>query len=168
MIASHCSYMKIKHLVIPVFLLSLAGCASTRSNSAAFSAGDPGAQLMTRSPVAATDLISATAYSPTIRGVPISSRDDVINDIEVRLKTSEHTMEWSRNYAVQMSTDERRVFGLADDAVKDAERALKRSLRVARKANESEWGEARENLAACFEAYGAALARADAATGITP
>ncbi len=168
MIASHYSYMKITHVVIPVFLLSLVGCASTRSNSGAFGVGDPAAQLMTPSPVAATDLVNATAYSPTIRSAPISSRDTVINDIEVRLKTSEHTMEWSRNYAVQMNADERRVFGMADDAVKDAERALKRSLRVARKANESEWDEAREKLAASYEAYGAALARADAATGVTP
>ena len=129
-------------------------------------ATDPGLLPTGRVTVATASMIDAAVYAPTIRSTPISSRDAVISDIETRLKTTETAMGSVRSSAAQMSTDGRRTFKVADDEVKQKERALKSSLRAARKASQAEWDNAREKLAADYEAYGAALAQVDAAAGV--
>ncbi len=130
---------------------------------------DPGLLPTGRATVVATSsLINAPAFAPTIRSTPISSRETVIADIDARLKTSDNAMESMRNSAAQMSAEGRRTFKTADDDVKEKAHALKKSLNAARKASQSEWDNAREKLAADYEAYGAALARVDAAAGATP
>jgi len=128
-------------------------------------AADPGLLPTGRSTVAAASSINAHVYAPTIRAASISTREQVIADIETRMKTSEAAMGTFRSSASQMSADGRRTFKGADDEVKDKAAALKKSIRAARKANDAAWDNARAQLAADYEAYGAALARVDVAAG---
>ncbi len=129
---------------------------------------DPGLMPTGRSAVAASTLVNASAFGPTIRGTPIAERDQIIADLEARVRNSETAMTGFRNSATEMSADGRRVFKAADDEVTAKANALKKSVRAARKASATEWDAARAQLAADVEAYGAALARVDAAAGLLP
>lgn len=127
---------------------------------------DPGLLPTGRSTVAAASSINAHVHAPTIRAASFSTREQVIADIETRLKASDEAMGTFRSSAAQMSADGRRTFKAADDEVKDKAAALKKSLRAARKATDAQWDSARAQLAADYEAYGAALARVDVAAGV--
>lgn len=129
-------------------------------------AADPGLLPTGRPTIAAATAINAHAFAPTIRSASISTREQVLADIEARMKTSEEAMGSFRSSAAQMSADGRRTFKAADEEVKDKAAALKKSIRAARKANQTEWDSARAQLAADYEAYGAALARLDVAAGV--
>lgn len=129
-------------------------------------AADPGLLPTGRPTVAAATSINAHVYTPTIRAASFSTREQVIADIEARMKTSDAAMGTFRSSAAQMSADGRRTFKAADDEVKDKAAALKKSIRAARKASDAQWDSARAQLAADYEAYGAALARVDVAAGV--
>lgn len=131
-------------------------------------AADPGLLPTGRPVVSAAGTINAMTFAPTIRSAPMSSREQIIADIEARMKTSDTAMDSFRSSASQMSTDGRRTFKAADDDVKEKAAALKKSIRAARKANDAEWDNARAQLAADYEAYGNALVRVDAAAGVPP
>jgi hypothetical protein len=149
--------MKINRLVLPALLLLLGGCASTRSNTATFT----DLPSVSRPTIAAASLINAPAFAPTISSSSISSRDDVLKEIEVRLKTSDTAAEWARYFAVQLNGEERLAFQRADDDLKEKRDALKRRLSAAHKGDATDWQTISEKLAADCEAYGAALVRFD-------
>lgn len=129
-------------------------------------AADPGLLPTGRSNVSVASSIDSVTFAPTIRSASMSTREQLIADIEARMKTSENAMGSFRSTATQMSTDGRRTFKTADDDVKEKAAALKKSIRAARKANDAEWTNARTQLAADYEAYGLALGRVDTAAGV--
>jgi hypothetical protein len=61
----------------------------------------------------------------------------------------------------------RQQFDAAAEDVKEKAKQLKKSLKDARKATDAQWDASRAQVAADYEAYAAAVARVDAATGAT-
>lgn len=130
--------------------------------------GDPGLLPTGRTTITVSSAVDAQTFAPTIRSAALASREQVIADIEARMKTSDTALDRVRRSAKEMSADGRRQFSTADDNVKARERELKKSLKAARKANDADWMAAREKLAADYEAYGAALGQVDMTSGAMP
>jgi hypothetical protein len=129
---------------------------------------DPGLLPTGRSNVSVATSLESTTFVPTIRAGMHESRDQLVTDIESRVKTSGSAMASIRRTSNQMSAEGRAAFTAAEDEVKDREKALKKSIKAARKASATEWEAARAQLAADYEAYATALARIDAAAGVAP
>jgi hypothetical protein len=121
-----------------------------------------------RSTVAISSSMDATTYVPTIHAASFATRDQVIADIDNRVKNSEAGLTTVRGTLNEMSADGRRAFNAAADDVKDKAKALRKSIDKARKAKDADWDNARAQLAADYEAYAAALARIDAFGGAAP
>ncbi len=128
-------------------------------------AGEPGLLPTGRSTVAIAGSLDAATFTPTIRSMMYESREQTLADIDARIKNSEKAMSALRGTTHQMSAEARQQFNAADDEVKAKARALRKNLKDARKANSAQWETTREQLAADYEAYAAAAARVDAATG---
>lgn len=131
-------------------------------------ATDPGLLPTGRTTVSVATTIDTASVAPTIRAGTFEAREQVAADIESRLKNADTALASVRNSSAQMSAAGRTQFKAAEDDVKDREKALRKSLRAARKASAAEWDAARTQLAADYEAYASAVARVDAATGVTP
>jgi len=118
-----------------------------------------------RSTVVVASSLDAAAFTPIILSTTMASRDQMLSDIEMRLTNSEKAMDTFRSSVSQMSADGRRQFGLAEEAVKDSAKELKKSIKAAKKAtDDAEWNSARAQLAADYAAYAAAVASVDAST----
>ena len=65
-----------------------------------------------------------------------------------------------------MNDDARKSFDTAHDDVKAKEKALRKSIEAANKADASEWENARAQLAADYDAYAAAVASLDDSAGL--
>ena len=128
-------------------------------------AGDPGLLPTGRTTVVVATPLEVTTFGPSIRSMTISSRDQMLADIEARVKTSDQAIASLRGTTSQMSADGRTQFNAASDEVKEKAKALKKSLTEARNATDAQWEAKRAQLAADYEAYAAAVARIDAATG---
>lgn len=131
-------------------------------------ATDPGVLPTGRPTVAVASTLDATQFGPTIRAGTHASRDQLIADIESRVKASETAVSSFRSSMSEMSADGRKAFNAAADDVKDKAKALRKSIKAAQKASASEWDSARAQLAADYDAYAAALARIDSTAGLTP
>ncbi len=131
-------------------------------------ATDPGLLPTGRPTVAVATAVDAATFTPTLRVATHESRDQVIADIESRVKSSEAAVASVRSSASQMSAEGRRSFDAAADDAKDKAKALRKSIKAAQKASASEWENARAQLAADYDAYAAALARVDATVGLAP
>ena len=128
----------------------------------------PGLMPTGRTTVAVSTAVDAATFAPTIRSSMLSSRDPLLADIETRMSTSEKALASMRSSTNQMSAEGRQQFTVASDDVKEKSKALKKSIKEARKASDQNWETARAQLAADYEAYAAALARVDATAGIAP
>jgi hypothetical protein len=129
--------------------------------------GDPGLLPTGRTTVVVATPLEVTTFGPSIRSMTMSSRDQMLADIETRVKTSDKAIATLHSTTSQMSADGRTQFTSATDEVKAKAKALKKSLKDARNATDAQWDAARAQLAADYEAYAAAVARIDAATGAT-
>jgi hypothetical protein len=104
-----------------------------------------------RNTVAVAATMDATTVAQSIRSATMANRDQVLADIESRLSASDKIMTSMSSVASDLNAD-----------VKAKASTLKKSISNARK----DWDRNREQLAADYEAYAAALARVDAANGI--
>jgi hypothetical protein len=129
--------------------------------------GDPGLLPTGRTTVVVATPLEVTTFGPSIRSMTIDSRNQMFTDIETRVKNSEHAMASLRSTTSQMSAEGRQQFTAASDEVKEKAKALRKSLKDARRATDAQWDSTRAQLAADYEAYAAAVARVDAATGAT-
>lgn len=127
--------------------------------------GDPGLLPTGRVNVAVASSLEAATFAPTIRTASMSSRDQVLSDVQMRLKNSDKALGSFRSSTSQMSAEGRRQFNAAEDDVKAKEKALKHSIKAAKKATDATWDSARAQLAADYEAYATAVASIDAAAG---
>src|SRR6185295_18677403 len=98
----------------------------------------------------------------------MASREEAISDVENRMRTTETAIAVMKRSVDQMSPEGRNQFHTANTEVGERAKALRKSIRAAREANDSNWESARGQLASDFAAYADALARVDAAAGITP
>lgn len=119
-----------------------------------------------RSTVAVASTLDATTYSPTIRASMFEARAQTVADIENRLTASESALASVKATTSAMNADARKSFDAAHDDVKAKEKALRKSIKAANKADASEWENARAQLAADYEAYAAAVASLDASAGL--
>lgn len=134
-------------------------------------------------PAYATTTVAEPVLTPTGRtGVAVSldasqtvaainagayaSREQLVADIESRMKAVDTAMKPMQDSTRQMSADGRTQYKAAEDEIKQAERALRNSLRAARRASATEWESARAQLASDFQAYASSVSRLDAAAGI--
>jgi hypothetical protein len=118
-------------------------------------------------PAIATNLESRTVV-PALRSATIETRGNVFTDLESRLNAADSALNSVERSTAEMSAEGRKQFKAASDEAKDRAKALRKSVQAARKANATEWESARAHLAADYEAYAAALARIDQATGVSP
>lgn len=128
---------------------------------------DPGLLPTGRTTVSVATALDSHTVLPTIRAGMFESREQLIADIDNRLNNADRALASIRASRAQMSATGRDQFKAAEDDVKAREKALRKSLRAARNASAAEWETARNQLAADYEAYAAALARVDAATGVS-
>lgn len=98
-----------------------------------------------------------------IREAQQSGRDTLYSQINSRLENSGRIISELENRGQQLSGDAKSEFKAASSALRDSEKALKRSLSDMRKASSDNWSEAQAQLASDYEAYAAAVARAQAA-----
>ncbi len=120
--------------------------------------GEPGLLPTGRTTVAiATPLDSAT-FAPSIRSTMYESREQTLADMEARLKASEKAMSALHKTESQMSADAKQQFNAAADEAKTKAHALRQEIKSARKASSAQWESTRDQLAADYEAYAAALA----------
>lgn len=127
--------------------------------------GEPGLLPTGRTTVIIATPLEVTTFAPSIRTMTFASRDQMLADIEARVKNSERAVNSLRGTTNQMSATGRQQFTAASDEVKQKARALRKTLKDARKASDAQWDSIRMQLAADYEAYAAAVARIDAATG---
>lgn len=129
---------------------------------------NPAAVGMTGASGSVSAPLDAARITPTLQAAAISTRDETISDIENRMRTSETAIAVMKRSVDQMSPEGRTQFHAANAEVSERAKALRKSIRAARDANESNWESARGQLASDFAAYADALARIDAAAGVTP
>lgn len=127
---------------------------------------DPGVLPTGRTNMSVATSLDSVTVVPSIRAGAYDGRDHVFTDVEARMKASDTAVSSIRSTSRNMSDSGRTQFNAADAQVKESEKALKKSLKAARKANASEWDAARAQLAADYEAYASALASVDAAAGV--
>lgn len=124
-------------------------------------ATEPALQPTGRGSVTVASSLDATTFGPTLRSATYANRNQVIADIESRVSATDTALGTVRGTANAMSADGKRAFHTAEDTVKQKAKALKKSIQAARKASESEWENARAQLASDFDAYAAAIASVD-------
>jgi hypothetical protein len=128
---------------------------------------DPGSVPTGRARVAVASSLDSMRFLPTIRSSTIGTRDRVMADVESRITASQSAI-GSMHQTGEMSADGRKAFKQVSDDVKEKAKALRKSVQAARKADASEWENARAQVAADYEAYATALASLDAAAGLPP
>ena len=129
---------------------------------------DPGSLPTGRAQAALAASLDSATFAPTLRGASIGTRAQVIADLESRLTSAESALNSIGSTTAEMSADGQKQFKAASDEVKEKARALRKSVQAARQASDAQWESARAQLASDYEAYAAALARIDAASGIAP
>jgi hypothetical protein len=127
---------------------------------------DPGVLPTGRTSVVVATSVDSVTVVPAIRAGMFESREQVLTDIETRLKNSNTAMASIRSTSSSMSESGRMQFKAAEGQVKESEKALRKSIKAARKATAQEWESARAQLAADYEAYASALASVDTAAGV--
>ena len=126
---------------------------------------DPGLLPTGRSTVAISAPFQSATYTPTIRSASMTSRDQIVPEIEVRLHASEESLAVMNGSKKEMSAEGRQAFEAAQADARQQAKALHKSLKTAKNAKDAQWESAREQLAADYDAYAATLARIDAASG---
>jgi hypothetical protein len=112
--------------------------------------------------------LDATRVGPSIQNASFETRQDVIDNVQSRVRQSDAAMTEFRRSRAEMSTGGRTQFDAATDSVKAAEKTLQKSIRAAQHASSANWEQARAQLASDYNAYATALAQVDAAAGIAP
>jgi hypothetical protein len=128
----------------------------------------PGLMPTGRPGIAASASLDDARMQPVLRNASFDARDQIVDDVRVRVRQSEDTVREFRRSESQMSTSGRSQFDALNDEVKARRKALEHSTRVAANASSADWDSARAQLASDYDAYASALASLDAAVGVTP
>ena len=112
--------------------------------------------------------LDSDRVAASIRAGTLASRDQLIDDIQTRMRTSDQAMKAYQASTKEMSAENRESFKAAATEVKQREKALYKDIIAAQKATERNWDSIRATLAADYEAYAAAAARIDVAAGVPP
>jgi hypothetical protein len=126
----------------------------------------PGLMPTGRPTVGAAMALESARIDPMIRNASFENRDNIVDDVRVRMHTSEVTLAEFRQSKAEMSATGRSQFESLHDEVKARRKALEKSARAAANANSADWDAARAQLAADYQAYAASVSRLDAAVGI--
>ncbi len=132
------------------------------------SINEPTLAMTGRPTTGVTATLAPQQVAAAINGQDFSTREKLIDDIEVRVRSSEGVVRGFRDTELEMSPEARASF---DAKAKDLEvklNALRASSRAARAASDSEWAAARTQLAADYQAYVTTAASIDAAAGLPP
>ena len=129
---------------------------------------DPGTLPTGLPTVGAAASLDAARVGTTIQSASFETRDELVDNVRMRMRQSEDALSSFRRSRSQMSAEGRTQFDAAVDAVQAAEKNLDKSIRAASRASSATWEQARAQLAADYDAYAAALARIDASAGIAP
>jgi hypothetical protein len=111
----------------------------------------------------AASVLSPADAMRDIRSASQSSRDGLYSRINSRLENSGRITSSLESRGRDLKGDAKTEFKAAADDLRDREKALRRSLNEVRKASNDNWSEAQAQLASDYEAYAAAVARAQAA-----
>lgn len=98
-----------------------------------------------------------------LRESSIEQRDATLEAVHTRFDQSAAAAAQLRESGAQLQGDARARFKTAWKDVRSSERSLKRSLKAAQRADAEGWVEARERLATDYDAYAAAVSRAEVA-----
>jgi hypothetical protein len=100
--------------------------------------------------------VDAVRVSPGIRSLTYESRDTMLGDLDNRIEGSIKTINDNRDIMRDMAAATRDQFKDAIEQVELRERALRKSLKDAKKADATEWDAARTELAANYDSFAAA------------
>lgn len=112
--------------------------------------------------------LDAPRLMAALRATSADTRHEAISDLENRVRASETALAVMRGTQGEMSAQGREQFRAASSDFWAAERPLRKSILAARKADGAEWDNARVRLQSDLDSYAQAVARIDAAAGITP
>lgn len=127
---------------------------------------EPGLMPTGRPTTGAAAAVDSGRVSPMIRNASFAARDDIVDNVRIRMRQSEAAVNEFARSESEMSTEGRGQFGTLRDEVKARRNALEKSTRAAANASASDWDSARAQLANDYDAYAAALAQMDAAVGV--
>jgi hypothetical protein len=129
---------------------------------------EPGTSLTGRAVAGVSAPLDSARIVPSLQATTISAREETLNDIENRVRTSETAIAVMKRSVDEMSEAGRTQFHAAHAEANDRVKELKRSIKAARDADEAQWDSSRSQVASHYAAYADAMGRIDAAAGITP
>lgn len=100
--------------------------------------------------------VDAVRVSPGIRAMAFESRDTMLNDLDTRIDGAIKAMNSDRDIQRDMTATTRDQFKDAIEQVELKERALRHSIKEARKADAASWDSARSEIAANYDMFAAA------------
>lgn len=140
---------------------SLSGSSSGLSNDATTSGA-----LGTRNTTSGSAFSGlADPLVSSIQSGDYNSRAQLASDIEQRLDSQKDALKMLKNEGRQLQGQARSNFNTAFDDVQAREKDLKHNLREARNASPDKWDSVRSELASNYQAFTAALARAQSQVG---
>ncbi|MGH8017847.1 MAG: hypothetical protein ACREIA_06075 [Opitutaceae bacterium] len=130
---------------------------------------DPKAEAVQAGVIAGalTASLNREPMTKEIRAAEHAEASTVTGQIEGRLEASASGLDELETQGERLRGAERKAFKRALAQAHDEERALRKSLKNARKASAEEWTEARAELAKAYDAYAVAVAEAEVAAGRT-
>jgi hypothetical protein len=100
--------------------------------------------------------VDAVRVSPGIRAMTFEARDTMLSDLSTRIDNTIRAVNADRDIQRDMTAQTRDQFKDAIEQVELKERALRKSLKAARKADATEWDAARTQLASDYDMFAAA------------
>jgi hypothetical protein len=113
-------------------------------------------ELLPTGPSTIATTVDAVRVTPGIRAMTFESRDSMLADLTQRIDNTIKQINSDRDVQRDMTAATRDQFKDAIEQVELRERALRKSLKDARKANTAEWESARAELAANYDTFAAA------------
>lgn len=104
-------------------------------------------------------------FATSIQSTSFEQRDQLSTDVKNRIEATEKDLSQVKK---NLSSDAKKTFKEASKEVGDREKELKKSLGAAKKTSADNWESARSDVAAKYQAYMEAVARAQATAGTAP
>jgi hypothetical protein len=126
--------------------------------------GAPAGSTLTPTGFSGTSVtLDSARIAPGIRSMMMENRDPLLTDLNGRVDAGDRAVNALRINELSMSAEARAQFRAAADTVAERERAVRTSLKAAGKAAPQNWEATRNQLAADYEAYAAAVTQAETA-----
>jgi hypothetical protein len=124
-------------------------------------AGEPALTPTGRVTTTAAAAADVVRVAPGLRAMAFDSRDTLLADLSTRIDTTIAQVNANRDIMRDLTAGPRDQFKDAAAAVEERERALRHSIKLARKADAAGWEAARAQVAADYDAFAAAAANFD-------